>query len=158
MSALTDVSNARPQLGNYDYSGKTRIWLQCDARLWNQPKQALLNNFYVDTYYPYQCCGLRSMAGMNHLKTCPEFQTVEFLKLLAEQLNRLHRGGNISFVLNTTQRRALVTVLENMDKIGQGLSSPVKFRNFNMNNYNYHYIWTYRGRKARTANERNMVV
>lgn len=95
---------------------------------------------------PFQCCGLRTLSGMYLFRQADYFSSVEFLDKLVEQLNLHFRGGNVSFILNPDQKRRLEPALRQMDKYGRGLQM-MQFRNFNMDNTNYLYIWTYKGQQ-----------
>lgn len=153
MPILTEVSELAVE---HDYA---RLTLISTSRMHGGEKER--NTHYrLNLTNPFACCGMRALSNMSVLapKVCPEYGSVEMLTLIANALRRVFNGGNVSFVLNAYQRKQLKQVLLNMDTIGQGLSEPMRFRNFNMWNYNYLYVWTYSGRKGRTADERDMVV
>ena len=98
----------------------------------------------------HACCGSRSLNNMNVLTACPEFGTKDGLKQLIREMNRTFAGGNVTFILNSSQRGAFIRegILKNMDSIGQGLTET-PFHNFNMRNTNYLYNWTFKGRKTK---------
>ena len=63
----------------------------------------------------------------------------------------------MTFILNATQKRRFEEqgVLDRMDAIGKGLTiRGHRFRNFNMNNYNFLYNWCYKGSKNARADQR----
>lgn len=105
---------------------------------------------YLSFIGAHACCGSRSLSNMSALTTNPEFGTVDGLKQLIRVLNQCFYGGNVTFVLNASQRAAFERngILKNMNSIGQGLVE-VPFRNFNMANTNYLYNWTFKGRKKK---------
>ena len=100
--------------------------------------------------YAHACCGSRALNHMSNLLNCEAFGTTDFLKALTVELDKIFNGGNASFILNTSQKRSFeeTGILDRMDKIGQGLTlNGHPFKNFNMENTNYLYNWTFKGRQ-----------
>lgn len=142
MPIFTKIKNV-----DFEIGPNNGLRISFDGSYLGEPVQRHFDYYGIKYYHPFECCGMRAIASLNAF--ChPEFYSEEALKNLVLMLNRLFNGGNVSFVLNYWQTRSLKPLLDNMNKIGQGLSSPVRFRNFNMNNYNYLYVWTYKGRKT----------
>ena len=106
----------------------------------------------------FNCCGIRELAGFYVFLEAPELQKPEWVLRLAEVLNHratYFRGGNVSFILNTDQRKGCKEMLASMALIG-----PVQcmsFRNHNMRNQNHLFIWTF-GRKPALPKEKEIVV
>ena len=129
-------------------------------RVWDDisRKYALKYKRGSDYIYPnslniqgeHACCGSRSLNNMNVLTAHPEFGTKDGLKQLIREMNLMFAGGNVTFILNSTQRSQFINtgILKNMNSIGQDLIE-IPFRNFNMRNTNYLYNWTFKGRKSK---------
>ena len=147
MTVFTDVSNLSlsPDGDIYGFNWKQKF--KFDGRQYSQPKQP--QHTWLSVHNPVQCCGMRTLAGMSVFLQAEEFQTREFLEQVTRELDKTFVGGNVAFVLNSSQKRLLEPVLKIMDEMGRGLSAPVEFRNYNMDNFNYLYVWTWKGRKVR---------
>ena len=112
---------------------------------------------YLNVVASHSCCGSRAINHMSSLLRCEAFGTTDFLKALTVELDKVFNGGNVSFILNVGQKRVFTEtgILDRMDKIGQGLTlNGHPFKNFNMDNTNYLYNWTFKGRqKAKKEKE-----
>lgn len=138
---LTDVSDV-DVVGERD-----SIVVKCNADLWGRGKTR--HSWSVTSSQHFACCGMRTMQGMDVFALSEEFQTIGFCRKLRDAMEGWYfRGGNVSFVLNPTQRKKLETLLKNMNRVGAGITE-IPFPNKNMRHPNYLYIWTYRGRKPK---------
>ena len=149
--SFTDVDHIDLRVDGSYYDQGFKLMVSCNAKYYTAAKQYHPCAIFIRIYKPFACCGMRTMTGMGMFLQAKEFQTPEFMRQLAEFLdtNIGYKGGNVSFVLNTAQRRAFAPVLAAMDTVGRGVQELQSFRNFNMENTNYLYNWTYRGRKIR---------
>lgn len=138
----TDVKNVAIQLESKS-TNCFRIHLNFDGTNYGVTRR-VERYFYLTETGPFACCGIRTWSGMNQLGLCAEFCTPEFLKQLTDQMDSIFNGGNVAFVLNTGQVKRLEPILKLMDGIGRGLQK-LTFRNFNMDNNNHLYIWTWKG-------------
>lgn len=146
----TNVKNISIETESRSVSG-FRIHLNFDGTSYGIPHR-FDKYFYLTAGGPFACCGIRTWSGMNQLGVAAEFCTPEFLKQLTNEMDELFDGGNVAFVLNNTQVKRLEPVLKLMDSIGRGLQK-MSFRNFNMDNNNHLYIWTWKGsQKGRPTN------
>ena len=146
----TDVKNISLALETRSVSNM-RIHLNFDGTGYGTTRR-FDRYFYLTETAPFACCGIRTWSGMSQLGLCAEFCTPEFLKQLTDQMDSIFNGGNVAFVLNTRQVKSLEPVLKLMDSIGRGLQK-ISFRNFNMDNKNHLYIWTWKGtQKGRPNN------
>ena len=154
---FTDVSNISFHMGGSPYDATFKIFVQFEAKKFEEAKRVHTRATYLKMGNPFACCGMRTMSHMIVFNQAAEFHTPEFIKLLAEFLDNGigYNGGNVSFVLNSDQRRVLTDngTLAAMDSVGRGVRKLQSFRNFNMNNTNYLYNWTYKGAKPRQKKE-----
>ena len=144
---VTFTTNATRGSGGYAYTiqfyGNGTYTYEKDSR-------QMLVPGYLTVVAAHACCGSRAVNHMSSLLNCEAFGTTDFLKALTVELDKLFNGGNVSFILNNSQKKSFeeTGILDRMDKIGQGLTlDALPFKNFNMDNTNYLYNWTFKGRQ-----------
>lgn len=151
--AYTDVKDVRfvtemdGNGGGYIYN----IKFNGNGKYYYGDADGQLVNGYLKVVSAHACCGSRAINHMSSLLNCEAFGTTDFLKTLAVEFGYIFNGGNVSFILNSNQKHSFeeTGILDRMDKIGQGLTiNALPFKNFNMDNTNYLYNWTFRGRQT----------
>lgn len=92
----------------------------------------------------HACCGERSLSSMGWMGH-KQFVHPNFLLQLTVAIRRFFHGGNVSFILNTSQRKYYRPMLTLMSEVGK--LTEIAFRNHNMNTTNYLYLWDFQTSK-----------